>query len=242
MTLADRVGDAVTPPPAWMFARDRKTHYDVSLPERAAGCVNFMTYTKTPEDVMYILMDCARKAVNESLLHSRQGLSMDVLSSAELLKRAETYPGFDVFYENVKNNSFIRLQNGETTYVQETIGLIEAILDLQACTIRWLSLHLPRLIIRRQIVYLSMMNNSNKFWIRFMVLLMCPLNITLMVFLIAVTVVQIQISMNLSSKRICHFGEKRMVWTLALWKICISPSFFLAHGVRTCTNGQNELI
>lgn len=129
MTLADRVGDAVTPPPAWMFARDRKTHYDVSLPERAAGCVNFMTYTKTPEDVMYILMDCARKAVNESLLHSRQGLSMDVLSSAELLKRAETYPGFDVFYENVKNNSFIRLQNGETTYVQETIGLIEAILD-----------------------------------------------------------------------------------------------------------------
>lgn len=128
MTLADRVGDAVTPPPAWMFARDRKTHYDVSLPERAAGCVNFMTYTKTPEDVMYILMDCARKAVNESLLHSRQGLSMDVLSSAELLKRAETYPGFDVFYENVKNNSFIRLQNGETTYVQETIGLIEAIL------------------------------------------------------------------------------------------------------------------
>lgn len=128
-SLADTCGDEMTPPPAWIFQRDRKDKYDVSLPHRAAACANFMTYTKTPEDVMYLLRNVAQKAVADALSHTGPGLSMEVMTSAELLKRAEDYPGFDVFYENAKNNSFIRFQKGETSYAQETIRLIEAVLD-----------------------------------------------------------------------------------------------------------------
>lgn len=133
-SLADRCGEEMTPPPAWIYLRDRKQHYDVSLPQRVAACANFMTYTKTPEDVMYILCNVAQEAVAEALQHVDDGLSMEVISSAELLNRAAAYPGFDVFYENVKNNSFIRLQEGETTYAQETIRMIEAILDFTGMT------------------------------------------------------------------------------------------------------------
>ena len=87
-SLADTCGDEMTPPPAWIFQRDRKDKYDLPLPHRAAACANFMTYTKTPEDVMYLLRNVAQKAVADALSHTGPGLSMEVMTSAELLKRA----------------------------------------------------------------------------------------------------------------------------------------------------------
>lgn len=128
MSLIDVCGDEMTPPPAWIYLRDRKEQYDVSLPQRATACANFMMYHKTPDDVMYILMKAARHAVDETLKKIHSKLTMPVMSGAELVKRAMAYPGFDVFYENIKNTSFIALQKGESTYAQETIRLIETIL------------------------------------------------------------------------------------------------------------------
>lgn len=134
MSLADSWGEESTPPPAWIYLRDRKEHYDVSLPQRAAACANFMTYQKTPEDVMYLLMNAARHAVEKMLSRVDSAQSMEVISGAELLKRASAYPGFDVFYETVKNNCFVALQKGESTYAQETIRLIEETINFTGMT------------------------------------------------------------------------------------------------------------
>ena len=134
MSMIDTCGSEMTPPPAWIYLRDRKEHYDVSLPQRAAACANFMMYDKTPDDVMYLLMKAARHAVDETLKKMHSPLVMPVISGAELLKQAMSYPGFDVFYENVKNNSFIALQKGDSTYAQETIHLIEKILHFIGMT------------------------------------------------------------------------------------------------------------
>lgn len=128
-SLSDVWGEEMTPPPAWIYLRDRKKKYDVSLPHRIASCANFMTYDKTPEDVMYLLMDAARHAVAQMRERVPLAHQVEVISGAELLKRASSYPGFDVFYESVKNNSFVSLQNGESTYAQETIRLLEEVLD-----------------------------------------------------------------------------------------------------------------
>lgn len=129
MTLADQCGNETTPPPSWVYLRDRKKQYDVSLPYRAAACANFMTYKKTPDDVMYTLVEAVRHAADEELKGKDADLSMEVISAAELLKRASAFPGFDVFYSNLQNNSFVALQRNETTYVEETIRLIEEILN-----------------------------------------------------------------------------------------------------------------
>ncbi len=134
MSLADTCKDESTPPPAWIYLRDRKEHYDITLPQRVAACANFMTYQKTPEDVMYLLMNAARHAVRQALDKTGTAVSMEVISGAELMKRAAAYPGFDVFYENVKNNSFLSLKKGETTYVQATIRQIEEILNFTGMT------------------------------------------------------------------------------------------------------------
>lgn len=134
MSLADYWEDESTPPPAWIYLRDRKEHYDVTLPRRVSACANFMTYQKTPEDVMYLLMNAARHAVGQTLERTNPALTMEVISGAELMKRAAAYPGFDVFYENAKSNCFRALQRGETTYVQETIRLIEETLKFTGMT------------------------------------------------------------------------------------------------------------
>lgn len=133
-SLVDSCGDEQTPPPAWIYLRDRKARYDVSLPQRMAACANFMTYGKTPEDVMYLLMNAARHAVARTLAQVDGNLTMDVISGAELMKRASSYPGFDVFYENVRNSSFVALQKGDTTYTEETIRLIEKTLAFMGMT------------------------------------------------------------------------------------------------------------
>ena len=134
MSLIDVCGDEMTPPPAWFYLRDRKERYDVSLPQRAAACANFLMYHKRPDDIMQILMQSARHAVDKMLNKMHSKLTMPVLSGAELVKRAMTYPGFDVFYENVKNTSFVSLQNGKSTYAQETIQVIEKILQFMGMT------------------------------------------------------------------------------------------------------------
>lgn len=134
MSLIDRCGSEMTPPPAWIYLRDRKEHYDVSLPQRVAACANFMMYDKTPDDMMYLLIKAASHAVEETLKKTQSSLTMKVISGAALLKKAMSYPGFDVFYENVKNNSFIALQQGKSTYAQETIHLIETILNFIGMT------------------------------------------------------------------------------------------------------------
>jgi arginine utilization protein RocB len=134
MSLTDTCGDDITPPPAWIYLRDRKQHYDVSLPHRAAACINFMTYDKTPDDVMYILMNAARHAVSQTLEGLAYNGRVEVISAAELINRAQAYPGFDVFYQNLRNNSFVSLQKGESSYANETICLMEKILEFTGMT------------------------------------------------------------------------------------------------------------
>lgn len=133
-TLADRCENDVTPPPAWVYLRDRKEHYDVTLPQRVAACLNMLTYAKTPDDVMYLLLETARQAVQESLEVMESRLDVRVLSAAELLQQAHAYPGFDVFYEDCKQKAFVALQQGKTTYVQATIRLLEQILEFTGRT------------------------------------------------------------------------------------------------------------
>ncbi len=128
-SLCDQAGGEMTPPPTWVYARDRKQQYDVSLPQRAAACANYLTYTKTPEDVLQILVEAAKKAGAEALSHVGPGLTMKVLTYGELVKRAEAYEGFGAFYEQARNRVKEQVAAGESTYVNATMTLMEQILD-----------------------------------------------------------------------------------------------------------------
>ena len=132
--LTDSCDGEQTPPPAWVYLRDRKERYDVTLPQRVAAALNLLTYDKTPDDVMYVLLEETRRAVHDLQQTMGSDLPVSVCSADELLQQAAAYPGFDVFYEAAKQASFVALQDGRSTYAEETIHLLEQILDFTGMT------------------------------------------------------------------------------------------------------------
>jgi arginine utilization protein RocB len=47
----ETVGNTTTPPPAWLYMKDRKEIYDVSLPLAAGGYMNILTLDKSPSEI-----------------------------------------------------------------------------------------------------------------------------------------------------------------------------------------------
>ena len=106
----------------------------MTLPQRVAAALNLLTYDKTPDDVMYVLLEETRRAVHDLQQTMGSDLPVSVCSADELLQQAAAYPGFDVFYEAAKQASFVALQDGRSTYAEETIHLLEQILDFTGIT------------------------------------------------------------------------------------------------------------
>lgn len=50
--FCDVVGQEVSPPPTWLYQRDQKVHYDVTIPLTAAGCLSVLTFHQTPISVL----------------------------------------------------------------------------------------------------------------------------------------------------------------------------------------------
>lgn len=52
MDFSDTVGGESAPPPTWLYLKDSKKQYDVSMPLSASGCFSILTLDQTPSDVM----------------------------------------------------------------------------------------------------------------------------------------------------------------------------------------------
>ena len=52
MELADSLDDEVTVPPTWLYMKDSKSFYDVSLPLSMYGCLSVLTLSNTPKDIL----------------------------------------------------------------------------------------------------------------------------------------------------------------------------------------------
>ena len=67
MDLSDIVGNEAAPPPTWLFCRDRKIKYDVSMPLSAAGCLSVLTLNQTPVTLMEKVKGICEEAFDEVL-------------------------------------------------------------------------------------------------------------------------------------------------------------------------------
>lgn len=52
MDFSDVVGGESAPPPTWLYFKDSKKQYDVSMPLSASGCFSILTLNQQPADVM----------------------------------------------------------------------------------------------------------------------------------------------------------------------------------------------
>ena len=53
----EKVGNTINPPPAWLYHKDRKTVYDVSLPIASCGYMSILPLKRTPQSLMNELKD-----------------------------------------------------------------------------------------------------------------------------------------------------------------------------------------
>ena len=52
MDFADVVDGEAAPPPTWLYQKDSKDRYDVSMPLSAQGCFSVLTLKQTPAELL----------------------------------------------------------------------------------------------------------------------------------------------------------------------------------------------
>ncbi|MBQ0058814.1 MAG: M20/M25/M40 family metallo-hydrolase [Lachnospiraceae bacterium] len=65
MDFSDIIGNEAAPPPTWLYLRENKENYDVSMPLTINGCLSVLTLNSQPRDVLYKLKDVCIEAFDE---------------------------------------------------------------------------------------------------------------------------------------------------------------------------------
>lgn len=91
----ERAGNTVSPPPTWLYFKDRKDVYDVSLPLTAGGYMSILTLTKSPKEILDQLKQISTEAFEEVI--SDMKLSYEKYKSLSSMN----YGGFE-WKPNVK--------------------------------------------------------------------------------------------------------------------------------------------
>jgi arginine utilization protein RocB len=65
--FSDAVRGEASPPPTWLYLRDRKKNYDVSTPLGAGGCLSILTFCTSPAQIIKSLTEISRKVFCESI-------------------------------------------------------------------------------------------------------------------------------------------------------------------------------
>jgi len=71
--LCDNYKGEKTPGPTWLYLRDGKKSYDVSLPENAFAYLNILTFSSSPKEILRKIKDIAKDAFSKSLERYKKG-------------------------------------------------------------------------------------------------------------------------------------------------------------------------
>jgi len=130
--LQEKCGAEWTPPPTWLYMRDRKEKYDVSLPQRAAAYANFLMFRRTPADIFQMLTRIAAEGAARYSEFSERTPAVTILTYGDLLAKACQCPGFDSFYKALQDEIGCQLQAGSLEFPGATIQMVERVLDFSA--------------------------------------------------------------------------------------------------------------
>lgn len=70
--FSDAAKGQLSPAPTWLCLKDRKLHYDVSLPVTSAGYLSVITFRQTPEAVLRKLRDICRESLDAALKQANE--------------------------------------------------------------------------------------------------------------------------------------------------------------------------
>jgi arginine utilization protein RocB len=145
--LSDFINNEASPPPTWLYLKDSKKQYDVSLPLSAFGCLSILTLDKTPGQVMgklnNICVDAFESVIKDmNTSYERYMVGMGekykplpwepkVVSFKSLYQEAFSKYGntFDEYYQNTIKRIKEELSQGKITILDGSAALVEAVYD-----------------------------------------------------------------------------------------------------------------
>lgn len=167
----ERSGNTVTPPATWLYSKDRKEVYDVSLPMDAVGYMSILPLEKTPMDLMDTIKEICvdsfeqvLKGMNESyrifqMAGGRDPVKLPFKSNvkffAELYQEAIGDSGRDFAdaFQAVYSRVVARLRNKECL-------VIDAVNELIAVTLKHVKDPYPMVVIALAPPYYPSVNNA----------------------------------------------------------------------------------
>lgn len=136
MELSDIVGNEAAPPPTWLYLKDSKLAYDVSMPLSAKGCFSILTLKQNPKMILKklkkiyveafseVIADMNRNyekfAVSTNLKGTRLPWTTKVVNFSELYNEAESSYG-DVFKHRYQD----KIKKLESMYNDNELSIIE---------------------------------------------------------------------------------------------------------------------
>jgi arginine utilization protein RocB len=145
--LSDFALGEAAPPPTWLYLKERKLQYDVSLPPSAAGCLSILTLNREPASMLEIIreicMDAFTSLITEmndkyKVFRERMDKPFEplpwkakVVTFKELYDEAYMEHGetFKAKYDEALQEVKEKVQAGEVSMIESNFFLVEAVYE-----------------------------------------------------------------------------------------------------------------
>lgn len=147
MAFADAVGGEAAPPPTWLYMKDSKDRYDVSMPLTAQGCFSVLTQKQTPAELLERVRATCEEGFEAVIGRMNENYAdfcvktgqpvkplpwkVKVVNYGELYAEAESYGGeeFRKAYKEEMQSVLRDMQEGKVHMIEGNFRLIERIYD-----------------------------------------------------------------------------------------------------------------
>lgn len=145
--LCDIIGQEATPPPVWVNLKDRKKAYDASIPEAATGYFNWLTFNRSPKNIMDKLVSLSNRSLRDTLIYFEDAyenycaLTGEVFSKITFVPKVYTFgqifnkaieeigASFEVSYSLFQEDINALLVENAITLPEATTRLVEFVQD-----------------------------------------------------------------------------------------------------------------
>jgi arginine utilization protein RocB len=147
LELSDFIEGEASPPPSWLYFKERKFHYDVSLPPSAGGCLSILTLNREPASMLESIREICIEAfteliddMNEKYKFFRERMNKPfeplswkaiVVTFKELYDEAYLLYGetFKARYHEALIDIENKIQAGEISMIESNFYLVEAVYE-----------------------------------------------------------------------------------------------------------------
>ncbi|WP_077369183.1 M20/M25/M40 family metallo-hydrolase [Anaerosalibacter sp. Marseille-P3206] len=167
----DTVGEFVSPPPTWLYMKDRKKVYDVSLPLSAGGYMSVLPLKSSPKEILDLLVNISVEAFHEVIdyMNDQYSIYMNKLNKKykPLPWKVNVKTFMDIYEEATRDfgNEFINAFNETSSEVkvnieQGTLSLVEGAFLLIEKTLEYVNDTSPVVVIGLAPPYYPCVSNT----------------------------------------------------------------------------------